>query len=134
MTLLELLIAMVIVAILSAAATSLFLHQRRKGWMAQVIAATKNLASVQEYWINTPGSAGYATDLNQLVSTGFNFSDDDVAPAVVATGSDAFCLEVSSRHDATIVWHYSSHVGRPQEGPATPACVAGLVMAGGPGT
>jgi prepilin-type N-terminal cleavage/methylation domain-containing protein len=127
-TLIELLIAIVVVAILSATATSVFIHQRRKGWMAQVVAATKNLASVQEYVVNTAGVSGYATDLDTLRANGYTFSSGDVAPAVVATGSEGFCLEVSSRHDPAIVWHYNSSVGRPQEGAATPDCVAGLTL------
>lgn len=129
LTLIELLVTILIVAILSSAATSMFLHQRRKGWMAQVVSATKSLASVQEYWFNTAGTGGYTPNLDDLVDHGFNYSADDVAPDVVAASSRSFCLEVTSRHDASIVWHYDSSVGRPDDGPINASCVDTVLVA-----
>ena len=128
-TLAELLVTILIISILAVAAHGYFLQQRRKGWMAQVVAATKHLASVQEFWVNTAGSSGYTMSLNNLVQSGFNFAPDDVVPTIVAADSDQFCLEVVSQHDPTIVWHYNSSEGFPKQGGAGPSCAAGIEVA-----
>ncbi|HYI44803.1 MAG TPA: hypothetical protein VE174_04985, partial [Actinomycetota bacterium] len=128
-TLGELLISILVIAILAAVSQGVYLHQRRKGWSSQVISATKNLASLQEYWVNTEGRIGYTTDLNFLVESGYTYSSDDVVPVIAAAGTGSFCLEVASAHDPSIVWHYDSADGRPAEGPVDPACVAGITVA-----
>jgi prepilin-type N-terminal cleavage/methylation domain-containing protein len=124
-TLLELLVTILIIGILAAASNGVFVHQRRKGWMAQVVAATKHLASGQEFWVNSLNAGGYATTLGELVEAGFRYSEDDVVPQIAAAGTTGFCLQVSSSHDPKIVWHYDSAVGRPQEGPADDSCIEG---------
>jgi prepilin-type N-terminal cleavage/methylation domain-containing protein len=122
-TLLELLVTILIIGILAAASSGVFIHQRRKGWMAQVLAATKHMASVQEYWVNSLNAPGYAASVEELLEAGFRYSEGDVLPAVAAAGTSGFCLQVASKHDSEIVWHYDSAVGRPQEGTADDSCI-----------
>ena len=129
MTLGELLISILVIAMLAAISQGCFLHQRRKGWASQVVSATKNLASLQEYWVNTEGRIGYTDDLDFLVESGYTYSEKDVVPAIAAAGTHSFCLEVASAHDPSIVWHYDSSKGRPAEGPVDPSCVAGITVA-----
>jgi hypothetical protein len=100
--------------------------------MAQVLAAAKHMASVQGYWINTLNAPGYAGTVEELVGAGFRYAEGDVSPEVAAAGRFGFCLQVSSKHDPQIVWHYDSAVGRPQEGAADDSCiedVGGVVVA-----
>ena len=116
-TLIELLVCMLIISILAAAATQIWFHQRRKGWVAQVHAGVRHMAGAQNSWVYEAEGNHYTLNVSDLEDIGFNYTDD-VKPAVVAADSQTFCIQVTSAHDPTIVWHYASEVGYPQEGPA----------------
>ena len=120
-TLLELLIGIVIVSILAAVATQYFLHQRRKGWVAQVRASTRHMAGAQNYFIFGEGASGFTNDLDDLYMVGYRWDDFSVRPYVALATNQTYCVQVHSAHDPSIVWHFSSNTGYPQEGPATPS-------------
>jgi prepilin-type N-terminal cleavage/methylation domain-containing protein len=120
-TLLELLIGVVIVSILAAVATQYFLHQRRKGWVAQVRASTRHMAGAQNYFVFDGGATGFTNDLDDLYLVGYRWDDLSVRPYVALATNQTYCVQVHSAHDPTIVWHFSSNTGYPQEGPATPS-------------
>ena len=120
-TLLELLIGLVIVSILAAIATQYFLHQRRKGWVAQVRASTRNMAGAQNYFVFEEGASGFTDDLDDLYMVGYRWDDLSVRPYVALATNQTYCLQVHSVHDPSIVWHFSSNTGYPQEGAATPS-------------
>jgi prepilin-type N-terminal cleavage/methylation domain-containing protein len=119
-TLLELLIGVVIVSILAAVATQYFLHQRRKGWVAQVRASTRHMAGAQNYFVFDGGASGFTNDLDDLYLIGYRWDDLSVRPYVALATNQTYCVQVHSAHDPSIVWHFSSNTGYPQEGPATP--------------
>jgi prepilin-type N-terminal cleavage/methylation domain-containing protein len=139
-TLQELLVAILVIAILVTIAIPVHAHQRRKAWTAQVVVTVKHLANAQETWINQPGRWIYASSVDpDLTDLGFNYSDDNVLPAVTIATAVGYCLEVRSAHDSGIVWHFDSEVGRPEKGPAPEMCPGagggggGAVLAGGTG-
>lgn len=136
-TLLELLVGIVIVSILAAVATQYFLHQRRKGWVAQVRASTRHMAGAQNYFVFDEGASGFTDDLDDLYMVGYRWDDLSVRPYVALATNQTYCVQVHSAHDPSIVWHFSSNTGYPQEGPATPSdCgdpeVLGTYIAGFP--
>lgn len=140
-TLIELLVGLAIVSILAATATQYFLHHRRKGWDAQTRASTRHMAGAQNYFVFADGAPAFTDDLDDLYLVGYRWDDSSVRPHVALATRETYCVQVSSVNDPSIVWHFSSTVGYPQAGPATPAdCgdpevlgtyIAGLPPAGG---
>ena len=138
-TLLELLIGIVIVSILMATAAQYFFHQRRKGWEAQVRASARHMAGAENYFVFSEGAPAFTSDLDDLYLVGYRWDDTSVRPYVALATNQTYCVQVHSAYDPTIVWHFSSTVGYPQKGPATPAdCgdpeVLGTYIAGLPPT
>ena len=119
-SLLELLVGMMIVSILVATASHYFLHQRRKGWGAQVKASIRNMASAENSHVYAGGAFNFSVDLDDLWAQGYRYDTADVIPHVAVADRESFCIQVNSAHDPGIVSHFSSTVGYPQEGPATP--------------
>lgn len=120
-TLLELLVGVVIVSILLATASQYYFHQRRKGWVAQVRASVRHMAGAQNYFVFAEGAPTFTNDLDDLYLVGYRWDESSVRPYVALATSQTYCVQVHSAQDPTIVWHFSSTVGYPQEGPATPA-------------
>ena len=118
-TLLELLVAIIIISILAVAATQVWFHQRRKAWVADVRATTRHMAEVENHYLYG-GAPAYTLELRDLKETGFRYSPG-VVPEVAAADRESFCVEVYSNHDTSIVWHFSSATGYPVEGPASAA-------------
>ena len=136
-TLMELLVAMVVLSILMATASQYYLHQRRKGWEAQVRASVRNMAGAQNYFVYTEGGSTFTHDLDDLYFVGYRWNDKSLRPYVALATPQTFCVQVHSANDPSIVWHFSSDVGHPRPGPATPIdCgdpeVMGLYLAGLP--
>lgn len=119
-TLLELLIAIVVLSILMATATQYYFHHRRKAWEAQVRASVRNMAGAENYYVYNEGSPAYTKDLDNLYLAGYRWNESSVRPYVALATTQTFCIQVHSSHDPTIVWHFSSEVGHPESGPATP--------------
>jgi prepilin-type N-terminal cleavage/methylation domain-containing protein len=119
-TLLELLIGIVIVSILMATAAQYFFHQRRKGWEAQVRASARHMAGAENYFVFNEGAPAFTDDLDDLYQIGYRWDDGSVRPYVALATNQTYCVQVHSAHDPSIVWHFSSTVGYPQKGPATP--------------
>ena len=120
-TLLELLVGMLIISILVATASHYFLQQRRKGWDAQVRAVVRNMAGSENNFVYTDGAPAYTEDLDDLYLIGFRWDEQSVRPFVALATTETFCIQAHSIHDPDIVWHFSSSVGRPLPGPATPS-------------
>ena len=124
-TLIELLVVILIIAILAAIAIPVFLNQRKKGWTSQVQSTLKNMATSEETYLATPGNTTYAsgtTAVADLQALGFRYSATEVTPEVVGIdAAKSYCLKVTSAHDTSIVWYYSSNVGAP----STTACTDG---------
>jgi prepilin-type N-terminal cleavage/methylation domain-containing protein len=118
-TLIELIVAMLIIAILAAVGAQAFLAQRRKGWVAHVHSALRHMAAAENHHIYGGGD-GYTLDVAALVNTGFTFNDEYVEPLVLAADAGTFCIQMTSTRDPSIVWHFNSEVGKPQEGPGGP--------------
>lgn len=118
-TLLELLVAIVIISILAGIASQYYYHQRRKGWNAQAKAAVRNMAASQNSHVYTGGAVAYSEDLDDLWYEGFRYNTKNVIPHVAVADTQSFCVQVNSGRDPSIVWHFSSNVGYPEEGPAT---------------
>ena len=136
-TLMELLVAMVVLSILMATASQYYLQHRRKAWEAQVRASVRNMAGAQNHFVYTEGGSTFTHDLDDLYFTGYRWNDRSLRPYVALATTQTFCIQVSSANDPSIVWHFSSDIGHPQPGPATPTdCgdpeVLGLYIAGLP--
>ena len=129
-TLLELLVAVTIISILLAISAQAYYQQRRKGWMAQVKSSVRNMAGAENSHVYAGGFLSFAQDLDDLWEQGYRYSTDSVIPHVALATSQNFCIQVNSAHDPTIVWHFSSEVGYPQEGPATASSCGDLEGAG----
>ena len=112
-TLLELLVTMTILSILLATASQYYLHQRRKAWDAQVRSSVRHMAGAQNNFLYGEGAPSYTEDLDDLYLVGYRWSDRSVLPYVALATNQTFCIQVHSAHDPTIVWHFSSEVGRP---------------------
>ena len=120
-TLLELLVGMLIMSILVATASMYYLHQRRKGWEAQVHASVRHMAGAENNFLYGAGAPAFTSDLDDLYLTGFRWDEESVRPYVALATRETYCIQVHSTRDPSIVWHLSSTVGRPERGPATPA-------------
>ena len=120
-TLLELLVGVVIISILLATASQYYFHQRRKGWVAQVRASVRHMAGAQNYFVFAEGAPAFTRDLDDLYLVGYRWDEGSVRPYVALATNQSYCLQVHSANDPTIVWHFSSNVGYPQEGPASPS-------------
>ena len=136
-TLLELMVGMLIVSILVATASHYYLSQRRKGWDAQVRAVVRHMAGAENNFVFTDGAPTYTDDLDDLYLIGFRWDEESVRPYVALATTETFCIQAHSTRDPEIVWHFSSTVGRPRPGPATPSeCgdtqVLGTYLAGMP--
>src|SRR5688500_1522314 len=128
---------MVVLSILMATASQYYLHQRRKAWEAQVRASVRNMAGAENHFVFAEGAPTFTKDLDDLYLVGYRWNERSVRPYVALATNQTYCIQVHSAHDPTIVWHFSSNVGHPQPGPATPAdCgdpdVLGLYIAGLP--
>ena len=116
-TLIELLVVILIIAILAAIAIPVFLNQRRKGWNAQVESLLKNAATTQESW-STANDGAYTTVVADLEAEGLTYSATSVkVDSVVLTGGGTgYCIQASSLKDTSIIKHYDSSVGAPEDG------------------
>ena len=119
-TLMELLVAMVIISILVATASQMYLRHRRKAWEAQVRASVRHMAGAENYFVFSEGAPSFTNDLDDLYAVGYRWKDDSLRPYVALATDQSFCIQVHSAHDPSIVWHFSSEVGRAEPGPATP--------------
>ena len=119
-TLLELLVSMVILSILVATASQFYLQHRRKAWEAQVRSSIRHMAGAENYFMFAEGAPAFTRDLDDLYLVGYRWNDGSVRPYVALATNQTFCVQVHSAHDPSIVWHFSSEIGRPQPGPATP--------------
>lgn len=136
-TLLELLVAMTILSILVALGTQYYLHHRRKAWDAQTRSSVRNMAAAENHFVFAEGRSSFTKDLDDLFFAGYRWSEKSLLPYVALATNQTFCIQVHSAYDPTIVWHFSSDVGQPEPGPATPqACgdpnVLGRYIAGLP--
>lgn len=120
-TLLELLVAIMILSILVATASNYYFHQRRKAWVAQVHSSLRHMAGAENHFLYGEGAAAYTKDLDDLYFAGYRWDTGSVIPYVALATNTTFCVQVHSAHDPSIVWHFSSEVGRVQEGSARPA-------------
>lgn len=136
-TLLELLVALMVISILAAVATNYYYHQRRKAWVAQVHSSLRHMVEAENNFLYGLGAPAYSADLDDLYASGYRWGTDSVIPYVALATNTTFCIQVHSAYDPSIVWHFSSEVGRQQEGPATPMdCgdteVLGTYLSGAP--
>jgi len=121
-SLIELLVVVLIIAVLAAIAIPAFLVQRERAWSVQVKSTMRNAATAQESFAGGNGGL-YSTTVADLIDEGFRFSAtevdfDDVD--IISTGPTSYCMQASSAHLATIIWHHDSDVGAPREGACTP--------------
>lgn len=119
-TLIELLVAIMIISILAAVATNYYYHQRRKAWVAQVHSSLRHMVEAENNFLYGLGAPAYSADLDDLYASGYRWGTDSVIPYVALATNTTFCIQVHSAYDPSIVWHFSSDIGRPQQGPATP--------------
>ena len=121
-TLIELMVVVLIIAVLAAIAIPVFMVQRERAWSVQVKSTIRNAATAQESFAGD-GSGIYSTTVAGLIEEGLRFSAtevdfDDVD--IISTGPNSYCMQASSVHLATIVWHHDSDVGVPKQGACTP--------------
>jgi prepilin-type N-terminal cleavage/methylation domain-containing protein len=118
-TLIELIVAMLIISILATIGAQAFYHQRRKGWVAHVHSALRHMAGAENHHIYGGGD-GYTMNVDDLVATGFTYNEEYVEPLVLAADAGTFCIQMTSKKDPSIVWHFNSEIGRPKEGAGGP--------------
>jgi type IV pilus assembly protein PilA len=121
-TFIELLIVVLIIAVLAAIAIPVFMVQRERAWSVQVKSTMRNAATAQESFAGDNGGL-YSTTVAGLIDEGLRISAtevdfDDVD--IISTGPTSYCMQASSAHLATIIWHHDSDVGAPREGACTP--------------
>jgi type IV pilus assembly protein PilA len=121
-TLIELMVVVLIIAVLAAVAIPVFMVQRERAWSVQVKSTMRNAATAQESFAGDNGGL-YSNTVADLIDQGLRFSStevhfDDVD--IVLTGPTSYCMQASSAHLATIIWHHDSDVGAPREGVCTP--------------
>jgi type IV pilus assembly protein PilA len=113
-TLIELLVVIVIIGILATIAIPVYLKQRQKAWDGAVLTDLRNASIAQETWLTE--ASQYTTDIDDLKSVGFKFSDTSGAYAtspasitIVADGANSYCLSAESASGRTIYW--DNHLG-----------------------
>ena len=121
-TLIELIVVVLIIAVLAAIAIPVFMVQRERAWSVHVKSTMRNAATAQESFAGDNGDL-YSTTVAGLIDEGLRFSAtevdfDDVD--IISTGPTSYCMQASSAHLASIVWHHDSDIGKPAEGPCAP--------------
>ena len=125
-TLVELLVVLMIIGILSSIAISVFLRQRDKAWDADVVSDLRGAVTAQHTFLAGSDPEAFATDVAQLVSSGFAPSSGDAyfnrsfAMTVTAVSSERFCM--TARSGSGKYYAFGSDVGLVQaSSPLDPA-------------
>ena len=121
-TLIELLLVVLIIAVLAAIAIPAFMAQRERAWSAQVKSTMRNSATAQESFAGDNDDL-YAATVADLIDQGLRFSETEIDfedVDIFSTGPTSYCMQASSAHLASIVWHHDSDIGKPAEGPCAP--------------
>lgn len=126
-SLIELLVVIVIISILAAISIPIFIHQREKGWRAQVESSLKNGATIMQAWSTENGGdytlpAGVGPDaadeMDWMSGDGWP-PTEAVTIDVVEADSDGFCLAGTHVQLDTLELEYDSGRGAPVEGDCT---------------
>ncbi len=110
-TLVELLVAVIIIGVLAAIAIPSFLRQREDAWKRSAESDLRNASVVMQVYYNRNGT--FAPTGGEDPSTGFKITDG-VTLAVVQSATGSFCL--SADHDnlpGSPDYWFSSADGRP---------------------
>ena len=126
-SLVELLVVIVIISILAAISVPIFIHQREKGWRAQVESALKNGATIMQAWAtenggdySLPAGVGPAAADEMAWMSGDGWPPTEgVTVDVVAADSGRFCLAGTHASLSTIELEYDSGRGAPVDGDCT---------------
>jgi len=121
-TLIELMVVVLIIAVLAAIAIPVLMVQRERAWSVQVKSTIRNAATAQESFAGGNGGL-YSNTVADLIDEGLRFSATEIdfdAVDIISTGPTSYCMQASSAHLASIVWHHDSDIGKPAEGPCAP--------------
>jgi type IV pilus assembly protein PilA len=108
-TLIELLVVVIIIGILAAIAVPVFLNQRKKGYDAAAKSDLRNLAGLEEIYLNDTGHYGTIAQVVALEPT-LSASHSVVLSVVRYDTAMGYCL--SAKHlGSTEIWYYDSQGG-----------------------
>lgn len=124
-SLIEVLVVIVIISILAAISIPIFVHQREKGWRAQVESALKNGATAMQAWgtendgdYTLPSGVGpdAADDMDWLTDEGGWSPTADVTLDIVIAQPNRFCLAGTHAQLDSLQLDFDSQDGRPVDG------------------
>ena len=125
-TLIELLVVIIIIGILAAIAVPVFLNQRNKGYDAQAKSDLRNLARLEEVYLNDTDSYGTIAQVRAIEPT-LNPSHGVTLSVVRYNGGTGYCLSAQGTSSPE-TWYYDSAAGgvQPKGSAGCPVTVAGV--------